>query len=910
MQGVFLNSSQNGAQREVARRCTLGSVLTGVLIFTLLSLVRIHAILWFQRNEVYFYVLSIMVAGVLVVVAILGQRQYKARAIAQAARQMQTEGAIRLREMQARSTSEHLRKLLDFSLDAVCTFDAEGRFLHANAGCETNLGYTPEELLGTVNLLYVLPEDRETTIEAIKSVMGGQPTIHFENRVLRKDGSVAHMMWSAQWSQADGKIFAIGRNMTAIRLAEAEARKVAVRLEATLENIADAFFTLDREWRFTYMNQETERTLQRTRADLLGKVIWEELPGLKDSAFGQGYRRAMAENRKVSIEDHYAPFDAWFEVDAYPSVEGLAVYFRDVTEKRQSQEQLKLLEASVARLNDSVMIITAKSQDDPGQRIVFVNEAFERLTGYSRKEALGKTPRMLEGPGTQQAELERIREAMDRFEHVRAELIEYTKSGQEVWVEIDRSPIMDAAGRCTHWVGVARDITQRKIAEQEIQYLAFYDPVTRLPNRKLLMDRLKQAFTRAGRTGRWGAAVFIELDHFKLVNDSHGHAAGDEFLQKISQRIVEELRASDTVACYGGDEFVVLLENLADTLEAATAAALHVAYKIRTRLAEGASLEEGMITASASQGIALFPASDQADAQEVLRQANIALYRSKELGRDQICMFEASMASAISEQLDLDQALRNALERKEFSLYLQAKTDAAGQIAGAEVLLRWKHPERGMVSPAIFIPLAEESGAILAIGEWVLREGCKLLSETAFRNPDYSLSINVSPRQLCQSGFAEKVKSILDETGAPPARLTLEVTEGQFVSNMESVVSTMKELRSLGVRISIDDFGTGYSCLFYLQKLPLDELKIDKSFVQSAPNDPSHGVLIDTILSIASQLGLTVVAEGVETEAQLNFLEERGCPLFQGYYFGRPMLASKFLATLDDEAPLRDAVTT
>lgn len=685
------------------------------------------------------------------------------------------------------------------------------------------------------------------------------------------------------------------------RRAQGEARKAAERLRATLESITDAFFTLDREWRFRYVNREAERHLGRAREELLGKTIWEQYPELANTTFGRECRRAMEEDCKVTVEDHYAPFARSYEVNGYPSAEGLAVYFRDVTERHRTQERLKLLENSVARLNDIVMIIAA-SPEDGVRRMAFVNDAFERHSGYSREEAIGSTPWLLAGPRTQTEEVERVEQAMAQWEPVRAELVCYTKSREEFWMEIDIVPVADGSGCFTHWVAVGRDTTERKAAEDEVQYLALYDPLTRLPNRKLLLDRLEQAFVRAKRSGQWGAAIFLDLDRFKLVNDTHGHQAGDEFLAHIGRRLVEELRASDTVARYGGDEFVVVLEDLAETPEGAMHAARHVAQKLRNRLCLPAPIETGQLTVSASQGIALFPTPEQPDAQEVLRHADIALYRCKELGRDHICVFEDAMAVELSERLVLDQALRGALDREEFSLHLQSKANAQEQLVGAEVLLRWNHPELGAVPPSVFIPLAEESGAIVAIGEWVLRESCRLLSRTEYRNVDYGLSVNVSPRQLRQPGYVQQVKRVLLETGASASRLTLEVTEGQFLSNMDDVVSTMKELRALGVRISIDDFGTGYSCLFYLQKLPLDELKIDRSFVQSAPNEPSHAVVIDTILAIARQLGLGVVAEGIEETEQLSFLVQRGCPSFQGYYFGFPKPAEQFLAAMERSA--------
>jgi len=704
--------------------------------------------------------------------------------LAEAVVRRRAEEALRSSEDLYRESSERLARILNFSLDVICTFDAEGRFAQISAGCERLWGYCPEEMLGMFCTDLVLPEDQAATLRCRRDAMSGQPIQAFENRYVCKDGSIRQMMWSAQWSDDDQSMFAVAR---------------------------------------------------------------------------------------------------------------------DVTERNNSQKQLKLLETSVERLNDIVIITTAADTSRRKvPRIVFVNDAFQRHTGYSRQEVMGKSPSVILGPKTQQAEVERIETAITNREPVRAELISSAKDGRDFWLELDIVPVTDEAGAVSHWVAVGRDTTERKAAEGEIQYLAFYDPLTRLPNRKLLLDRLEQAFTRAKRSGLWGAALFLDLDHFKLVNDTHGHQAGDEFLQRISQRLVEELRASDTVSRYGGDEFVVILEDLAESQEAAMTAAQHVAQKIRHRLSEAAALQAGVLTVSASQGIALFPSPEQVDAREVLRQADIAVYRSKESGRDHICLFENFMATELSERLALDQALRGALQRQEFSLDLQTKTNARAQVTGAEVLLRWKHGELGMVSPSVFIPLAEESGAILSIGEWVLRESCILLSQAAYCSLKYSLSVNVSPRQLRQPGFVQLVKNILQETGASPAQLTLEVTEGHFLSNMDDVICTMKELRALGVRISIDDFGTGYSCLFYLQKLPLDELKIDQSFVQSAPNEPSHAVLIDTILAIARHLGLGVVAEGIETEEQLLFLLERGCSQFQGFYFGRPVPAAEFLETLQE----------
>lgn len=455
---------------------------------------------------------------------------------------------------------------------------------------------------------------------------------------------------------------------------------------------------------------------------------------------------------------------------------------------------------------------------------------------------------------------------------------------------------------------LGRELAQERMRLQ-MQWLEHFDPLTGLWNRAQLMERLQQAFLAAQGCRQWGAAVLLDLDHFNPINDLYGYAAGDFFLRTIGQRLSVGLRKRDTVARYGGDEFVVVLEDLGLTQEAALRAVERVVQKLRLLASDLVKLPGGDASVSVSLGIALFPTPDQAGAEEILRQADIALHRSKESGRDGMSIFTKEMATDLRRRRAFDQPLRGALARNEFSLAMQAKCNAQGGIRGAEVLLRWEHPGLGPVAPDIFIPLAEESGAILEIGEWVLRQSCILLAQTAHLSQQYSLSVNVSPRQVRQPGFAALVRRILEETGAPAGRLTLEVTEGQFLSRMDSVVQVLEEVRALGVRISIDDFGTGYSCLFYLQTLPLDELKIDRSFVQSAPKDANHAVLIDAILSITAQLGLEVVAEGVETKAQLEFLAARGCTRFQGFYFGQPQPVLEFLANLQShEGPMPSPV--
>ncbi|GGC61875.1 putative bifunctional diguanylate cyclase/phosphodiesterase [Undibacterium terreum] len=563
---------------------------------------------------------------------------------------------------------------------------------------------------------------------------------------------------------------------------------------------------------------------------------------------------------------------------------------------RLANEELRLTAAAVERLNDLVLITEAKPISLDGPRIVFVNDAFVRRTGYARQEVLGKTPRILQGPNTQRSELKRIRSALENWEPVRAELINYTKSGEEYWVEADIVPIADEAGVFTHWVAVERDITERKKSEARIHKLAFFDVLTGLPNRRLLLDRIGTLLTSARRTGLVSAVLFIDLDHFKNINEARGHAVGDALLRHVARRLGNLLREMDTVARIGGDEFVVLVSNVATDINGGAHAALAVAEKIRDAMAQAFIIDGQPYSTGATIGVTLLPKTGQS-ADDLLREADTAMNRAKSAGRNQIAFFESAMQFEVEQRLTIERDLAEAMASNQLQMYLQPQVDCEGQAVGAELLMRWNHPGRSEVSPAIFIPVAEESGMILRLGDWVLRQGCLTLVRLAEAGKAMPISINVSPKQFRQSDFVEKVRAVLDETGAPPSLLILEVTEGLLIDNLEDTIARMLQLTSLGVRFSIDDFGTGYSSLAYLKRLPLYELKIDKSFVQDAPADPSDTAIVQSILSMAKHLGLRVVAEGVETREQADFLIASGCDSLQGYLFARPMPVSEWLET-------------
>ena len=436
---------------------------------------------------------------------------------------------------------------------------------------------------------------------------------------------------------------------------------------------------------------------------------------------------------------------------------------------------------------------------------------------------------------------------------------------------------------------------ERKQAEKQIEHLAYYDPLTQLPNRRLFLDRLQQALAGCARSGRKGALLFIDLDNFKILNETAGHDVGDQLLIEVARRIGNCARNGDTVARLGGDEFVVLLEDLSSARREAAAEANEVGERILSALAQPYTIAGRLHHSAASIGVTLFiDAVDSLD--ELLKQADIAMYQAKSAGRNTLRFFDPEMQGALAARAVLESALRLAILDRQFILYYQPQVDRAGEIIGAEALLRWRHPERGLVPPGEFIPLAEETGLILPIGQWVLEAACSQLKHWADdpRARDLQLAINVSARQFRQADFVDTVRRALERADAPAAKLKLELTESLIVDDIEGTIEKMRALKELGVGFSLDDFGTGYSSLSYLTRLPLDQVKIDQSFVRKLPDSASDAAVVVTIITLAKILGIAVIAEGVETEAQRQFLERHDCPTYQGFLFGRPVDIADF----------------
>ena len=578
-------------------------------------------------------------------------------------------------------------------------------------------------------------------------------------------------------------------------------------------------------------------------------------------------------------------------------------WLADVTERRLAQAALADGELRHRKLFDANPI-PMWVHDRLSLRFLTVNDAAVARYGWSRAEFLSMTLVDLRHPGPDGSD---TGGASPQDGAVGAATAHHRlRDGSLIEVELSSQPLT-WSGRPARMV-MATDVTARRRAEAEIQRLAYYDSLTRLPNRRLLTDRLRQAVAAAVRGGQYGAVLCVDLDDFKRVNDTRGHPAGDEVLLQAAARIRACVRTEDTVARLGGDEFVVVLERLDADARQAAVQADEAAQRLMGTLTTPFDITDMRFHSSASIGVAMFGGAG-ISGEDVLMHADSAMYRAKAAGRGTVRFYDPAMRVALQTRAALETDLRRALSEGQLRLAYQAQVEANGRIVGAEVLLRWQHPVRGPIPPMDFIPMAEDTGLIVPIGQWVLETACMQLAGWA-RTPQtraLRLSVNVSARQFRQPDFVQRVERALSDSGADPARLRLELTESLLLDNINDCIAKMQSLKAIGVGFSLDDFGTGYSSLSYLKRLPLEELKIDRSFIRDIATDPSDAVIVQTIIGMARNLGLTVIAEGVETAEQLAFLGRHGCGAFQGWYFGRPVSLPDFEASLLQAAPLDDA---
>jgi len=572
----------------------------------------------------------------------------------------------------------------------------------------------------------------------------------------------------------------------------------------------------------------------------------------------------------------------------------------DASQAALSQTEAELIENErrLSMLFTNLPGMVYSCNNDPAWTMTIVSDGCKVVTGYERSELLNNRVVAygdLVHPEDADILWDKCQKSLDARTPCINEYRIIAKSGEVRWVSERAEGIYDAQGNLLHIEGFVQDITERKKNEDRINELAFFDQLTGLPNRTLLLDRLKQAVKASTRSCHHGALLFIDLDNFKSLNDSLGHDIGDLLLKEVARRLTLCLREGDTVARFGGDEFVVILSGLSCEETEAANAAETVVQKIFTSLARGYPLDGNTHHSTASIGVTLF-ANNAATVDDLMKQADLAMYESKEVGRNAYRFFDPRMALAVQQRVSLIADLRVALKEQQFELRYQGQISGDGHVTGAEALIRWQHPQRGMIRPNNFIPLAEDSGMIVPLGHWVLETACIQLANWATR-PEMmhlTIAVNVSARQFRHADFADQVLTIIRKNGANPQRLKLELTESLLVENLEDVIGKMKQLKTEGVGFSLDDFGIGYSSLSYLRRLPLDTLKIDRSFVRDVLIDPSDAAIAKTIVALAHNLGLEVIAEGVEKESQRDFLRSCGCHRYQGFFFAPPQTIDDF----------------
>ncbi len=602
--------------------------------------------------------------------------------------------------------------------------------------------------------------------------------------------------------------------------------------------------------------------------------------------------QALAHGQEVSIIDNSGNERIWscFRSEIHtPKGTRLLTLFQDITDPAELRKRLELAKQVIDHTSDAVVIT------DSNANIIEVNGAFSQITGYSRQEAIGKTPRLYRSNHHEAEFYRQMWQQIDQQGGFTGEVWNRTKAGElfPAWVSINR--VGDPDDSSHQYIGVFADISNIKQAEKELERIAYYDPLTTLPNRALFHDRLLHEITACRRHQQRLALLFIDLDRFKNINDSFGHSVGDQLLKVIAERLVNEVRENDTVTRLGGDEFTIIISELTN-IGSLTSLVERLLQCIQAPI----PLVGQQLHVGASIGIAIYPNDGEA-ADILIQHADMAMYQAKEQGRNQFNYFTASLQERASSRLMLENQIRTAIDLQQFSLHYQPKLELhSRRVLGMEALVRWIHPDSGMIMPDHFIPVAEECGLIVPLGNWVLEEACRQTQAWHLQGLSHlRVAVNLSARQFAKADLVDDISRILQKTGLPADALELEITESMVVDDSAAAAKVMDKLRSLGVEISIDDFGTGYSNLQYLKQFPLNSLKIDRSFVRDLMEDREDAAIIRAIILMARGLGLNVIAEGIETQQQLDFLIEHHCPMGQGYLFSKPLPADQFADWID-----------
>jgi len=679
--------------------------------------------------------------------------------------------------------------------------------------------------------------------------------------------------------------------------AERELRKALEFAEGIISAIPDVLFEVDEDGRYLQVWTRNPELLAQQKEMLLGKTVNDVLApdqaAIAMEALREAGREGIADGRCICISLPNGE-TRWFELSVAKrssagSTTTLLALSRDITERKRAEEATNSIRTQLLSVLQTMPdMVWVKNMDGV---YLLCNHAFEQLTGKAESEVVGKTDFDLFAPERARYLRDTDKEAVETGGIlVGEEWVVSEENGQSVLLETRKVPVMDAGGEIVGVLGVARDVTELKVSRQKIHQMAFYDPLTSLPNRALFNDRLRQMITSAGSLGRRAGVMLIDIDHFKAVNDTMGHPVGDDLLCQAGGRLNASVRGYDTVARLGGDEFAILLPDISEGDDLG-----RIANNILDKFRERFLLGGQEVFVSCSVGIALYP-NDSADANDLVKYADSAMYLAKRSGRNSFRFYSKDLTASAEERMRLESDLRRAIERGELELHYQPKVLLdSGAIVGCEALLRWRHPEIGMIPPARFIPVAEDTGLIVELGRWVLREACQTAAElNADSRSPHKVAVNLSVKQFQSAGLVRSIAEILGETGCRAEWVEIEITESLLLDQKDETLQAMSELRSMGFSIAIDDFGTGYSALNYLARFPIDTLKIDRSFINST--DRRNEELVKAILSIARCLGQNVVAEGVETAEQAAFLVANGCGTAQGFLYSKAVPKADIIA--------------
>ncbi|HOE40298.1 MAG TPA: EAL domain-containing protein [Rhodoferax sp.] len=795
-----------------------------------------------------------------------------------------------------------LQQILDTSSVAIYLIDAEGRINHVNRRMSDMFGCSAEALNGRDYVSLLHPSLQDAGYKNMQALLANTINSSEVDRIYcRADQSEfwGHLTCRS-FDDASGK----GRFIVCVINDITEGKKVHTALKesenrySTLIEWSPDAALVHRDGVLVYANGAAIALFgANAMSDLVGRNLID-LVAPEAQAFvrqrmqrqnEQGGSLPRAETRFVKLDGSIIDVEVQATPIIYDGQRTNYSIIRDITAIKRTQAELSIA-ATAFESQQGITITNAQGT------ILRTNQAFTRITGYSAEEALGQNPRLLASGRHDAVFYQMMWKSLTIKGNWQGEIWNRRKDGEiyPEWLSI--SAVKDSAGQVGHYVATFFDISARKSAEEQINNLAFYDPLTQLPNRRLLLDRLAQALITCSRHRSCGALLFVDLDNFKTLNETLGHFQGDMLLESVARRLSACVREGDTVARLGGDEFVVMIEHLSDNAVDAATQSEAVAEKIRLSLNRSYTIGSYEHHSTPSIGITLFGEAPHETIDEPLKRAELAMYQAKAAGRNALRFFDAQMQVVVTQRAALESDLSEALLQDQLLLHYQAQVVGDGRLTGAEVLVRWRHPERGLVSPAEFIPLAEETGLILPLGQWVLETACRQLVTWSAR-PDLAhltLAVNVSAKQFHQPDFVARVQSVLVRTGVNPKRLKLELTESLMINDVEGIITKMTSLKASGVGFSLDDFGTGYSSLSYLKRLPLDQLKIDQGFVRNILTDPNDAAIAKMVVALAESMGLSVIAEGVEIEAQKDFLAHLGCHAYQGYLYSRPLALAEF----------------